>query len=440
MYVINLDEKKLYEFAGEKGAEEIMNDMFEEYFQRTYQESTVKSLVEDMWKHIEIKIPKKVEVFLLKDEMLYYIEAENADEDENKHEDEDCEYEDEFVRFEVAPRSFFKIKKDVHKVLKKCFDECNEKFTKIMQNITSETGWKSISFIMVNVRCTKYPVRMQCRCENLEEILKGKQQNFEKLVGKYLKEEKLCKEVALKMLKRYREILLENNPIMFITNSETEEIYAIDNKLVAKRVSFSSIEEYLEKIVGEILPSDYEFLVNRIYNYIVFHKEEIPAQIRIKKVTKNGRLIGFIYGIKEKFPIVKSEDGEYFTIITIKPNEKMERVKERFGSSVSIETNELIVTDNISIIGEIDENIFPEYGYIEVVGNCYNICDDIDHPFSCHKRESNFNHILLFENNECKEVFDCPGMNVSETEANKIKEFHRQEKNRIHYAFFQTHF
>ena len=59
MYVINLDEKKLYEFAGEKGAEEIMNDMFEEYFQRTYQESTVKSLVEDMWKHIEIKIPKK---------------------------------------------------------------------------------------------------------------------------------------------------------------------------------------------------------------------------------------------------------------------------------------------------------------------------------------------------------------------------------------------
>lgn len=432
MYVINLDEKKRYEFSGEKYAEQIINDMFKAYFQRTYQKSTVESLLKDMWKNIEIEIPKQV-IFLWKDEKLYYIaEAENKNETENEYEDED-EYEDGFMRFEIAPRCFFRIKKDTHKVLKLCFEECNEKFARTMQNITSEAGWKSTSFTMMNLRYKHSWEHIKWICEDLKESLKNKQRNFESFVGKSLKEE-LCEEVAFKMLKQYRKILLENNPIMFMTNAYTEEMYAIDNELTAKRVVFFSIQEELEAIVGEILPSDYEFLVNRIYNYITFPKEEIPPQIRLKKVTKNGSS-GVIYGEKGTFPIVESKEGKYFTIVTIKPNEKMDRVKERIGSAVSIKSNELIVTDSISIIRKIDKSILPEYGYIEVVDNCYTI----SHGSYTSQEKSNFNHIYLFENNKCKEVFDCKYgcITVSETEANKIKEFYKEEKDRVHYACFQ---
>ena len=235
MYVINLDEKKRYEFGGEKYAEQIMNDMFKAYFARTYQESTVEALLKDMWKYVEIQIPKKV-IFLWKDEKLYYIaEAENKsetgneyeDEDEDEYEDEDeDEYEDEngFMRFEIAPRCFFKIKKDVHKVLKECFEECNEKFARTIQNITSETVWESTSFSIVNLRYEKdYCGHIKWKCEDLEETSRNKQRNFESFVGKSLKE-KLCEEVAFKMLKQYRKILLENNPIMFMTNAYTEEV------------------------------------------------------------------------------------------------------------------------------------------------------------------------------------------------------------------------
>ncbi len=433
MYVINLDEKKLYEFAGEKGAEEIMNDMFKAYFQKTYQESTVKSLVKDMWEHIELKIPKKVEVFLRKDKMLYYIGVENADEDENKHEDED-EYEDEFVRFEVAPRFFFKMKKDAHKVWKKCFEECNEKFARTMQNITSETGWESTSFTIMNVRCRKYPICIQCKCEDFEDILKDKQQNFEKFVGKSLKEEKLCKEVALKMLKRYRKILLENNPIMFITNAETEEIYAIDNKLVAKRVPISSIQEDLETIVSEILPSDYDFLVNRIYNYLVFPKEEISAQIRIKKVNDNG-LSGVIYVEKETFPIVRLKqvcsEEHYFTIVPIKPNENKRSFKERLlGSSISLKPT--ICKD---IIAEIDASILPEYGYIEVVSKKYYY-----YYYGNNKISTGFNQVYILENGVMHDVFGYKTNKINEEDNKKIKEFYKREKNSVHYAFFEVIF
>ena len=433
MYVINLDEKKLYEFAGEKGAEEIMNDMFEEYFQRTYQESTVKSLVKDMWNHIEIKIPEKVEVFLKKDKMLYYIRAENANEDENKHEDED-EYEDEFVRFEVAPRAFFKIKKDAHKVWKKCFDECNEKFARTMQNITSETGWKSTSFTIMNVRCRKYPICIQCKCEDFEDILKDKQQNFEKFVGKSLKEEKLCEEVAFKILKQYRKILLESNPIMFITNAETEEIYAIDNELVAKKVVFFSMQEELDSIVGEILPRDYGFLVNRIYNYIILPKEEIPAQIRIKKVNDNG-LSGVIYVGKEIFPIVRFKnvysEEYYFAIVPIKPNENKRSVEERLlGSSISLKP--IICKD---IIAEIDASILPEYCYIEDVSKKYYY-----YYYGNNKISTGFNQVYILENGVMHDAFGYNTNKINEEDNKKIKEFYKREKNSVHYAFFEVIF
>ncbi len=428
MYVINLDEKKRHEFDGGKYAEEIMNDMFKAYFQRTYQESTVEALLEDMWENIEIKIPKQV-IFLWKDKKLYYIsEAENKSETESEYEDED-EYEDEFMWFEIAPRCFFKIKKDAHKVLKECFEECNEKFARIMQNITSETGWISTSFTMMNLRYEKDWGHIKWKCEDLKETLRNKQRNFESFVGKSLKE-KLCEEVAFKILKQYRKILLENNPIMFITNANTEDIYAIDNELVVKRVLFVSIQEDLESIVGEILPTDYEFLVNRIYNYIIFPKEEIPAQIRIKKVTKNG-LSGVFYEGKETFPIVRSKTGQYFTIVTIKPNEYKRSVEARLGDSVTIESTICNET-----IGEIDESILPEYGYIEKVGNSYCI------PYGTyHTRNIDFNKIYLFEKNECTEVFDCGyDGNVSETEAKKIEEFYKERENHVHYAFFKVFF
>ena len=435
MYVINLDEKKWYEFGGEKYAEDIINDMFKAYFQRTYRESTVKSLLKDMWENIEIKIPKQV-IFLWKDKILYYIaEAENKNETENEYEGED-EYEDEdedrFMRFEIAPRCLFKIKKDTHKVLKECFEECNEKFVRIIQNVTSETGWESTSFTMMNLRYEKDWRDIKWKCEDLKETLRNKQQNFESFVGKSLKEE-LCKEVVSKMLKQYRKILLDSNPIMFITNANTEEIYAIDNELVTKRVSFFSIQEDLESIISEILPSDYEFLVNRIYNYITFPKEKIPAQIRIKKVTENG-LIGFIYGKKETFPIVRSVNGEYFTIITIKPNENNWSAKERLCFSYDYDISIKSTICNY-IIGEIDKSILPVYGYIEKVGEIYKIND----MYSGEDLE--LNRVYILENGEIYDVFDCTKDSViSESEGKKIKKFYRGEKNKLHYAFFEVIF
>ena len=346
MYLINLDENKRYEFEGEKYAEDIMYNMFFEYFERTYTEDAASNFSDDIWENVKMQIPKYV-MFLKKDKMLYYIEIiENTDKDE---------YEDEFVRIEIAPRSFFKIKKNVHRVLKECFDECNRKFEKTMQNISSETGWKSTTFTMMNLRYDEESEQYEkWKCEDLQKHLIDKQKNFKKFARGGGLKGRLCEEVVSNILEKYRNILLANNPIMFITNVNTEEIYSVDKDLVAKKISFFSIREYLEEIIGEILPRDYDFLVNRIYNYIIFPKEGIPAQMRIKKVNKNG-LSGVFYGEEETFPIVRSKRGNYYTIIPIKSNEdNVYKIRQRFGycssSPISLKNSSLYTnTINLSI-------------------------------------------------------------------------------------------
>ena len=132
MLVINLDEKKLYEFDEEilcskvmfskftlsPNLENLIYNMIFKYFYENYSEDYVETLYKNMLENIKITINEN-SIFLFSKKVLYYMVI-----DENG-----------LIQFVTPPENFIKLKKDVKKVYKNCFDECNANLTKIMQNI-----------------------------------------------------------------------------------------------------------------------------------------------------------------------------------------------------------------------------------------------------------------------------------------------------------------
>lgn len=447
MLVINLDEKKLYEFDEEISCSKVMfskftlspylekqiYNMIYTYFYENYSEDYVETLYKNMLENIKITINEN-SIFLFSKKVLYYIDI-----DENG-----------LIQFVTPPENFIKLKKDVKKVYKNCFDECNANLTKIMQNINLEAGWKVSTFDTMYLGIRKdyssdaLHIRYKYYYEDLEFSLAKKKNFFIDEFKVYLKE-RLCIELSSEVLDLYTNILLKNNPIIVITNFDNGATCTLDNSFRKENVSFFSILTDLENIISDFIPDNKSIpLINNIYNNIIYPNRKFPKYIRLKNITKYG-LSGYLYTNEKIYPLIMpfGYKGlvEFLTIIEIESNESMLSIihSGRYTPKIGSRTPRLKATEVfycLDMFTKIDKSFLPESGYIEDYTE-----------YITENLEGNF--IYSLKNGELYEVFKKVTKSiydpqtdryrymylVDSNEYKEIKKFYKEEENKLHYAF-----
>ena len=155
------------------------------------------------------------------------------------------------------------------------------------------------------------------KIEYLSKTLDSAKYKFKEILQISLKP-KMCNEVIDKIIELYNNTLLQNNPIMLITKEYDWgiKIYAVTDSLEIKEVTYSLIERELEEIIHEIVPEDTDFLVNRIYNHMIFPSKFVKPYIRIKKVQNKGLINAILYLKENDIPVVSDYKlKEFYTFL-----------------------------------------------------------------------------------------------------------------------------
>lgn len=285
MILLNINERKWYVHK-EGFAEDVINDMFKEYFNELYQEDAMKWRIKEMWEKISIKIPKQA-VFVEKDSILYSV---NSD-----------------LNFKVVPEEFFEIDEVSHPVLIECFKKCYPEFKNLMKDYRSWKDEQNDSIRQTDSIANIYlktSIKYIPDIESLSETLNNAEYAFGRILEVSLKP-KISEQVCNKIVKIYESSLLQSNPIMLITKtySDIQKIYAVTDNLDVEEVTYSLIERELEEIIHEVVPKDTDFLVNRIYNFMMLPLSCVEPCIRINKVQDIG-LNATIFLEEKDIPVV----------------------------------------------------------------------------------------------------------------------------------------
>ena len=199
MILLNINERKWYVHK-EGFAEDVINDMFKEYFNELYQEDAMKWRIKEMWEKISIKIPKQA-VFVEKDSILYSV---NSD-----------------LNFKVVPEEFFEIDEVSHPVLIECFKKCYPEFKNLMKDYRSWKDEQNDSIRQTDSIANIYlktSIKYIPDIESLSETLNNAEYAFGRILEVSLKP-KISEQVCNKIVKIYESSLLQSNPIMLITKT-----------------------------------------------------------------------------------------------------------------------------------------------------------------------------------------------------------------------------
>lgn len=282
MIVLNSNEKKWYSY-GSDFAEKVINDSFEAYFHEWYQKDVVKWRVAEMWEKISMKIPKQ-SIFIEKDSILYSVNSR--------------------LMFELVPEDFFEIEKVAHPILRKCFKKCYSDFKTLMKNYRDwEEKEKEEVNAIANIFLNTSRNYFAC-IESLSNSLDYIKCNFEQILSISLKP-KLYDQVCPKLIEVYKNTLLQDDPIFFITKTDSNirKIYAVMDNLEIKEIAYSFLERELEEIIYEVVPEDTDFLINRIYNHLMLPLVDVMPCMRINKVRETG-INATIFLEKRDIPVV----------------------------------------------------------------------------------------------------------------------------------------
>lgn len=347
MILLNINEEKVYSYK-EGFIEIILNEMFGEYFNELYQESVAKIRTKEIWREISMEIPERA-IFVEKDTILYTLSRD--------------------LKFEVVPKEFFKMKRVSHNIFFECFTKCYSKFKSFLENYR-ECADEQIIEGVSNV----YNIYLDTlKVEDLSKTLRNAENVFADILGITLKE-KLINIVLPKIVTEYERVLLKEKPIMLITkeHSEFEKVYAVMGDLSTKEVDYSIMEEELENIISEVIPEDTDFLVNRLYNFIISHNMEVRSCIRITEIKKEG-LIAKIFSNEGSIPIVGDLDMKTFYAF-VKNNHRQEflpNVYIKYSNDkipVDIKHNYLRLNSIIEKMKKINKTMFDKIScYVE----CY---------------------------------------------------------------------
>lgn len=344
MIILNIDEKRWYSYK--KGfAEDVINDMFKEYFNELYQENAAKRRVKEIWEKISTKIPKEA-IFVEKDSVLYSVTSD--------------------LKFEVTPKDFFEIDEVSHPILIECFNHCYLKFRGLIENYKDWNGEDSdVSLGKIDTMINVYWIVSQCvvaQFETLPETIKYARDKFEKILSISLKS-KMCNQICSKISDMYESVILQSNPIMLMTKIEgdIQKIYAVTSNLEMEEVTFSLIERELEETIHEVIPEDTDYLVNRIYNFMMLPLKGMEPYIRINRIQKSG-INATLFLRDKEIPVVSDLEWDYFytflkTDIGTKyfPISNMTRYLEK-----SLDVKRIPPSDGMEKIKQVNNEMFDE--------------------------------------------------------------------------------
>ena len=391
MIMVDPDERKWYENdVSNHFAEDVINDMFKNYFKEIYQENAVKRRLSEIWEKITIKIPK-YSVFVIKDSTLYSLTSD--------------------LNFEIAPEDFFEIDEVSHPILIECFEKCYSKFKDLIKNYKKwefcyECGGENS---LVNIGLTTKK-GFTPWVQDLNFTLGEARSKFDDILCLSLKS-KLLDKISPKIIEVYKSALLQNDPVMLVTrnyNGDLQKIYAITENLEAKEVTYSLIERELEEIIHEVVPEDTDFLVNRIYNSIMLPLKEVNPCIRINHVKEKG-INATIYLAESDLPVVCGFSLKYFYAF-LKTEHNSDYFpfsrKIRYCSNYYINTKIRYPEDGLEIIQKINQEMFNNIScYVELVGKKYSYYW-YDNYFVSQRKPTNYNILYRLENGKVIEVFD----------------------------------
>lgn len=359
MILLNINEAKCYIYK-EGFAEDIINDMFKDYFDELYQEDTVKWRIDEMWEKILIKIPKRA-VLIEKDSILYSV---NSD-----------------LKFKIAPEDFFEIDEVSHPVLIDCFNKCYSEFKNLIENYRLWSDKKgnigtqttdSIANIFLGTSGVYKP-----HIESLSETLNRAELRFNKILDISLKP-KMANQICPKIVKTYESSLLQINPIILITKTDsyTQKIYAVADNLEVEEVTYSLIERELEEIIHGVVPKDTEFLVNRIYNFMMLPLTymRVKPYIRINRVH-DTTLNATIFLKTMDIPVICNLDfKEMYAFLKVKANREGFPYSEeiRYGEYKNVNVESMKPEIGVKIFSKINKSMFDDMScYVEVPGKRY---------------------------------------------------------------------
>lgn len=280
--MINLDEKKAYK-DDYSSIGKYMEARAETYFKNMYTEKIVSTIMPDMRKEISEKMVE-VEVFIIKNNTMYYLETENLN-----------------FKFTKVPEELLTINTTAHGVFEECFKNCYRELKEHMANFNEE--WKELnSFpIVVEVKLWdgangKKGEVIQVR--EFEDFLKWYKERFSFFLKNCL-EGDFLEQIATKITKAYEEELVKNEPFMIIetVRGALHQRYAVSEDFIMSTEKIEPLagREKVERIISDAIPDDYhkECLTNIIWNETLFPLEFSSSYklIKIIKITDE-----YIYG------------------------------------------------------------------------------------------------------------------------------------------------
>lgn len=428
MLLLNINEKKWYIYK-EGFAENVINDMFKEYFSELYQEESMKWRLDEMWEKISIKIPKQA-VFVEKDSILYTVNSE--------------------LELKIVPKDFFEIDEVSHPVLIECFNKCYFEFKNLIKNyrVWNDESEDSIrrTDSIVNIYLetkTEYTPEI----ESLSETLDSAEYKFGEILNISLKP-KISDEVKPKIAKVHENALLQSNPIMLITktDSHTQKMYAVTENLEIKEVTYFLIERELEEIIHKVVPKDTDFLVNRIYNFMMLPLSNVNPCIRINKVQDVG-LNATIFLEEKEIPIICDFSlKNFYAFLKIEhdcryfPNQEIIRYHNDRKVYVEAISPEL----GVGKFQKINKTMFDNMScYLEYSGECY-----VRYYYGCdYKRyEKSTYHNILYKMHKGKieKVFESNSFEDDSPNYENFKKIIEQEGEKVKkqgsYAFWRITF
>lgn len=420
MIIIDLDENRYYS-NNKDFPEEYMNNLFNEYFSELYQEEAKKSRIKEIWKDISMNIPKNA-VFIVKNAKQYYLTED--------------------LNFEIVPKEFFEISNATHIILAECFQECYKKFEESMENYKEWDNTElSLITLYIDTKVSDNLIDYITRAyvKDITNIVGPAEEKFKEILKISLKE-KMYNTILPRIVDLYKRALLASEPIMLIirTLHRERELYAVTNKLKVKKVSYNLIERELEEIINRIIPRDTDFLVNRIYNYMMMPLKDVKPYIRINEV-QNSEVAATLYLHDRKIPIVtNSKFKNAYTFTSIEPDADGYPYQSRY-SSPKIKIYPTNPYSALNIMKKVNKTMFQNKEcYVAIAGEKYEFVRNNGYDRVYTKSKENALYTL------CKgKLTDILGNSHSciiqenSSEFKKIKEEFQKAKINGCYAFFE---
>lgn len=268
MLVIDFDEKKCYYYRKDLAfTEDFVIEFCKEHLKNDYQEETIKDFI-DRLEYYTDDAYRSNSFFLMKEKTLYYL------------------------NWGWYTRGFSKVKYPFWKIpraskwpvaFKYCFYKCCDALDNLIKTYTQWTEFcdlPEIPRIEIDIKNKMIEVR------ELNDSLSEDYDMFSDILSLSLKGN-LKRIVHKEISQRYQEIYIKENPIMIVSRKYGGFIrrYVVFEDLTINEIEFSSMGEILESTINNLVVEDNQFMINRIYNYILWPGNNIEPDLRIKEIN-----------------------------------------------------------------------------------------------------------------------------------------------------------